>query len=64
MSLDRLEALAHPVLGFAISYAVTLWLRAAGLWDADPAIVGAFYFVASWARSWAIRRLFRRLDDG
>ena len=63
MNRDRLEALAHPVLGFAISYAITVSLRALGWWDADAFLIGIAYFAASWARSYALRRAFRAWEQ-
>lgn len=57
---DATEAWVNAAAGFAVSYAITLALRAAGWWDAPALMIGVAYFVASVARSYALRRLFRR----
>jgi hypothetical protein len=56
---DHLEAWANAAVGLGVSAALVAILRAAGLWDAPALIVSAFFFVASVARSYALRRVFR-----
>ena len=57
---DTLEGFANAALGLAISMALVVILRALGWWDASPLVVGAVFFAASWGRSVALRRVFRR----
>ena len=59
---DHLEAWANAVAGLAVSVALVAALRSVGLWDAPPAIVAAFFFAASVARSYALRRAFRWME--
>ena len=58
---DASEAVANAVAGLGVSWALVAILRAVGLWDAPALVLSAFFFIASVARSYALRRLFRRL---
>lgn len=57
--MDAAEAWANAVLGLAVSAVLVALLRAVGLWDAPALAVSAFFFVASFARAWGLRCLFR-----
>lgn len=56
---DHVEAWCNAVVGLAVSWALVALLRAAGWWDADALAVSVWFFAASVARSYALRRLFR-----
>lgn len=57
---DALEAFANGVIGLAVSVLLTwLWL---GFTPVQSVTITAVFFVASTARSYAIRRLFRWLS--
>jgi len=63
--MNALEALTNATIGFAISWAATYWLLP--LWGFEPAASQAFsitamFFTISFARAWALRVLFRRLE--
>lgn len=57
--MDAAEAWANAVLGLAVSALLVALLRAVGLWDAPALAVSAAFFVASFARAWGLRCLFR-----
>lgn len=59
MKRDWLESVGNALSGLIVSMALVAVLRAAGLWDAPAALVAAFFFAASVARSFVLRRLFR-----
>ena len=61
--MDATEALTNATLGLIVSWAVTYWLLP--LWGLHPSAatslgITAMYFAISFARSWALRKLFRR----
>lgn len=61
---DAAEAIANSAIGLPISWAATYWLLP--LFNLHPSAgqslgVTAMFFALSVARSWAIRRVFRRL---
>jgi hypothetical protein len=65
--IDTAEALTNAAVGLAISVAITY--AALPLWGLKPSLgdsigITAMYFVASTARSYAVRRAFRRLANG
>lgn len=60
---DKIEAIANAVVGLAISYALVASLRALGLWDAHAVWVTLVFFTASVARSYGLRRMFRRIGS-
>ena len=62
MKRDAFEAWANAVAGLVVSWALVAALRAAGAWDAPALVVSAFFFAASVARSYALRRMFRRFE--
>ena len=57
---DMTEAWANAIVGLCISIVLVWALRAAGLWDASAVLISALFFVASVARSYALRRIFRK----
>lgn len=64
--LSVIEALANAVIGLLVSWAVTFALLP--LWGYSPSAVEsagitAMYFFISFARSWAIREVFRRVSN-
>ncbi len=59
MRSDIAEALANASVGFAVSWAAT-WL-VLGYTAAGSIAVTVMFFGLSFARSWALRRLFRRI---
>lgn len=66
MRLSVIEALANAVIGLLVSWAVTFALLP--LWGYSPSAVEsagitAMYFFISFARSWAIREVFRRVSN-
>ncbi len=61
--MDGAEAITNAVAGLVVSWALVLILRASGAWDAAAPVVVAAFFVASVARSYAIRRAFRWLQS-
>lgn len=60
MKLDTIEALANAVVGLLVSWAATFFIL--GYSVAGSIAVTAMFFVISFARSWALRRIFRGLD--
>lgn len=60
MKLDALEALTNAVVGLIVSWAATYFVL--GYTAAGSAAVTAMFFVISFARAWALRRIFRSLD--
>ena len=58
---DAVEAWANAFAGLGISLALVAFLRAVGAWDAPAWAVASLFFLASVARSYALRRLFRWL---
>jgi hypothetical protein len=63
-SRDHAEAWLNAVVGLGISTALVWLLRAAGFWDAPALAVSSVFFAASVGRSYALRRVFRRGEDG
>lgn len=59
---DVAEAMANAVIGLAVSWAATFFVL--GYTAAGSAAVTAMFFSLSFARSWALRALFRRLGNG
>lgn len=60
--MDNAEATANALIGLLASMAAVWFLRRAGAWDTAPAwVISAVFFGLSWARSRALRALFRRL---
>ena len=59
---DGMEAWANAVAGLGVSWAQVEILRAFGIWDAPALLVSAVFFIASVARSYALRRVFRRIE--
>ena len=62
--MDAAEALTNATLGLIVSWAVTYWLLP--IWGLHPTAaaslgITAMYFVISFARSWALRKLFRTM---
>ena len=57
--MDFAEALTNATIGLCVSWALTVF--ALGYTPAQGMAVTAMFFVASTARAWAIRKLFRRL---
>ncbi len=57
---DMIEAWANAIAGLGVSVALVWLLRWAGLWDASAFAISGVFFVASVARSYGLRRLFRR----
>ena len=53
------EALANSTIGFIVSWAATYFIL--GYTAAGSIAVTAMFFGLSFVRSWALRRLFRRL---
>lgn len=59
---DAAEAMANAVIGLIVSWAVTFFIL--GYTAAGSAAVTAMFFGLSFARSWALRALFRRMGNG
>lgn len=57
--MDALEALANAAIGFAVSWTAT-W-AVLGYSPAQGFAVTAMFFGLSFARSFVLRRIFRRL---
>lgn len=65
--LDITEALTNAAVGLLFSWAVTY--IALPLWGLEPSAgdavgITAMYFFVSMARSYVLRRVFRRLGNG
>ena len=60
--MDLSEAIANALAGLGVSLALVWLLRAVELWDAPAPVVAGFFFAASVARSYALRRLFRAME--
>lgn len=58
MNRSALEALCNAVIGLVVSWTLTLLVL--GYSPGQSALVTLMFFVASFARSWAIREAFRR----
>ena len=56
---DAAEAIANAAAGLLVSVGLVEALRAVGLWGAASPAIAAVFFVASVARAYALRRLFR-----
>lgn len=56
--MTALEALTNAAIGFLVSWALTLWVL--GYSPAQSLGVTAMFFVTSFARSYAVRLVFRR----
>lgn len=54
--MSALEALCNAAIGLVVSW--TLTLTVLGYTPAQSASITAMFFVASFARSWAIRKAF------
>ena len=59
---DTLEALTNAAVGLCVSWAATYWLLP--LWGLTPSLsqsagITAMFFVTSFARALALRRIFR-----
>jgi hypothetical protein len=62
--IDTAESLTNATVGLAVSVAITY--AALPLWGLEPSLsdsvsITAMYFAVSTARSYAVRRAFRRL---
>lgn len=57
--MDVLEALTNAAIGLVVSWCATVWVL--GYSPAAGAGVTAMFFGLSFARSWAIRAVFRRI---
>lgn len=57
--MDHLEAWANAIAGLAVSMALVAVLRLVGAWDAPALAIASLFFIASVARSYVLRRLFR-----
>lgn len=60
---DMTEAITNAVVGLGISIVLVWILRAVGWWDASALAISAIFFVASIARGYVLRRLFRMLQS-
>ena len=61
--IDFTEALTNATIGLIATWAVTYWLLP--IWGLHPSAatsigITSMYFSISFARSWALRKLFRR----
>lgn len=61
---DALEAAINALIGFAVSWAATVWLLP--LWGLRPSPAAGFgitamFFALSFTRAFVLRRIFRRL---
>ena len=64
MTRSAIEAFTNAVIGLAVSWAVTFF--ALPLWGMEPSVadagaITAMYFLLSFARSWVLREVFRRV---
>ena len=64
--MNAFEALCNASIGLVVSWAVTYWCLP--WWGLEPTVgasigITAFYFIVSFARSWAIREVFRRWES-
>jgi hypothetical protein len=59
MKLDALEAFANAAVGFMVSWAATWFVL--GYAPGQAIAVTLMFFGLSFARSWALRAVFRRL---
>lgn len=60
MTMDAVEALANAGIGLLVSWAAT-WL-VLGYAPAQAVGVTLMFFALSFARSWALRAVFRRMQ--
>lgn len=60
--IDLSEAIANALVGLLISWAATFWIL--GYSASGSAAVTAMFFGLSFARSWALRKAFRRWGNG
>lgn len=58
MTRSIAEALANAIIGLVVSWALTLLVL--GYTPVQSAGIVAMFFCASFARSWAIREVFRK----
>ena len=59
MRIDAAEALINAIIGLVVSWAATRFVL--GYDAAQSAAITGMFFGLSFARSWAIRAMFRRL---
>jgi|DEB0MinimDraft_10_1074344.scaffolds.fasta_scaffold26191_2 hypothetical protein len=62
MRRDATEALANAVIGLIVSWAATFFVL--GYTASGSVAVTLMFFCLSFARSWALRALFRRIGNG
>jgi len=62
MRRDATEALANAVIGLIVSWAATFFVL--GYTAPGSVAVTLMFFCLSFARSWALRALFRRIGNG
>lgn len=62
MTRDGLEAWANAIAGLGVSVVMVWALRRLGLWDEGALSVAVWFFAASVARSYALRRVFRWME--
>ncbi|MCA9368471.1 hypothetical protein KC887_09560 [Candidatus Kaiserbacteria bacterium] len=60
--MSALEALANAAIGLLVSWAATFFVL--GYTASGSVAVTAMFFGLSFARSWIIREIFRRLANG
>ena len=60
--MSALEALANAAIGLAVSWTATFFVL--GYTASGSVAVTAMFFGLSFARSWIIREIFRRLANG
>ena len=60
--MSALEALANAAIGLVVSWAATFFVL--GYTASGSVAVTAMFFGLSFARSWIIREIFRRLANG
>ena len=58
MTTDAIEAMANAAIGLVISWCARFWIL--GYTATGSVAVTSMFFVLSFARSYIIRRLFRR----
>lgn len=58
---DATEAIANTAAGFLISMVAVWALRATGAWQAPAWAISTLFAVLSFARSFGLRAVFRRI---
>ena len=61
MKIDTFEAIANAAIGLLVSWAASLFIL--GYTAEESVLVTGMFFFLSFARTWALRRVFRKMQS-